>query len=256
MLLRTTACTAPTTILLSVHKGASSFFAEDFAPAMTAVIRGLRHVRYHTELQSGRTPEELALPPTGIVASRIYPPHYDQLVETPVPPEGRFAGKKLVLLRRDPRDVAVSYYYAFAYSHPVPPHRREPFLARRADMLTMPIRDAIARYAVEPACRQFLATADFLVRHPETCLASYEELMNDFDAWLTRVAAHLDWSATTAGRIGSRVRGALKPPKRERPNRHKRRMTPGNWREVFDEQLRARFEERLGDTLEAAGYTW
>jgi hypothetical protein len=80
------------------------------------------------------------------------------------------------------------------------------------------------------------------------CLASYEELMTGFDGWMGRVAAHLAWGETTTARITSRVRGALTPPRREDPPRRKRRMTPGHWREVFD--------ERPGGELEAAGDAW
>ena len=41
-----------------------------------------------------------------------------------------------------------------------------------------------------------------------------------------------------------------------RPDRHKRRVLPGNWREAFDDELESVFRDRVGPELEEAGYTW
>ena len=45
--------THPTTVLLSVHKGASTFLAHDLARAMTRTFSGLEHVPFHQMLQRG-----------------------------------------------------------------------------------------------------------------------------------------------------------------------------------------------------------
>ena len=248
--------THPTTVLLSVHKGASTFLAHDLAKAMTRVFSGLEHLPFHQMLQRGTPVEDLAVPPTGVLVSRVYPPHYDMLVEDPVPPTGRFADKKLVLLRRDPRDVAVSLYYSLAYSHSEPPVDKEGFTARREALRSMDITDAIREDTARPAIRQFRTTIDFLERFPHTCLTTYETLIGDFPAWMRQVAEYLEWTDEEAEAVSRGLEESVKPPDEVDPYQHKRRMTPGNWREVFDHRLRKIFERRIGPELEAAGYGW
>ena len=249
----------PTTILLSVHKGASSFLTQDFVPAMLRTFPGTDHLAYHQELLLGGDARDLTLPPTGLVVSRVYPPHYDTIVEDPVPAAGRFADKKLLMLRRDPRDVAVSFYYSFAYSHAPPPgdgsDRRE-FESRRQALRNMDVATGIVEYTASTAIEQFLATAGFLERHPDACLTTYERLTSDFPGWLGQVRDYLGWSETQATEVGRGLQGTIEPPDVEDPFQHKRRVRPGNWREIFTPQLQAMFRERLGHHLVDAGYDW
>ncbi len=107
-----------------------------------------------------------------------------------------------------------------------------------------------------PATRQFMWTVEFLQRYPQTCLTTYETLLEDFPAWLAQVQAHLGWTDEQATSVGAGLEAELRPPEREDPHEHKRRMTPGNWREVFDDRLRRLFEKQLGAHLADAGYGW
>jgi hypothetical protein len=253
---RWTQCAHPTTILLSVHKGASTFLSWEFAPAMVRRFRGLRHVVMGQEIVDGRTVEDLPLPPAGVVASRVYPFLYDTVIEDPVPSGGRFSDKKLIMLRRDPRDVAVSLYYSIRFSHTANTRNPAAFLAKRAALETLDVADGVAQETARTAISQFLATVDFLRRYPHTCLTTYEQLATDFPSWLARVAAHLEWSPRDAQRVGEGLAQKLRPPARPDPRRHVRRVTPGNWREVFDERLRDTFETAIGPDMAAAGYSW
>ncbi len=81
-------------------------------------------------------------------------------------------------------------------------------------------------------------------------------LTTDFAAWLARVQSHLGWTDEQAARVGHGLEVTVAAPAREDPHRHKRRVTPGNWREVFDDRLHRLFEESIGPDLEAAGYAW
>jgi tetratricopeptide (TPR) repeat protein len=111
-----------------------------------------------------------------------------------------FPGARIVLLRRDPRDVVLSQF-----AHPFPP---SPEAAETADIVT--------------AAAQFAVTAGFVEnaasRLPlETLLVRYEELVRDFDGQTRRVAAFLglDWTpavhdfAGTAARRGTPAASAF-----------------------------------------------
>lgn len=252
----TVACTHPTIILLSVHKGASTFLTVDFAPAVAAAISGMRHVAVGQEIVSGREVEDLPIPSTGVIASRVYPFLYDTLVEDPEPEDGRFADKKLLMLRRDPRDVAVSLYYSIRFSHTSKTRNPEGFKRKKAALKSLDVRDGIAEETARTAIRQFKATFKFLDRYPQTCLTTYEQLILDFGGWYRTVCDHLELSGDEAARIRKRIEPSLAAPKKVNPSKHKRRVIPGNWREVFDDRLRTMFEEQVGRELEKAGYTW
>jgi len=253
---RAPTCTHPTTILLSVHKGASSFLASEFAPAMVRVFPGLRHVIVGQEIVNGRTVADLPLPPAGVVASRVYPFLYDTIVEDPVPEAGRFAGKKLLMLRRDPRDVAVSFYYSIRYSHTARTRNPDGFRAKREALQRLAVTEGVARETARTAINQFRATAEFLQRHPGTCLTTYEQLVGDFAGWMETVRGYLGWTPEQAAAVGAGLEQTVRAPARPNPRKHKRRVTPGNWREVFDDRLRDMFESSIGPLMAEAGYAW
>jgi len=247
----------PTVLFLSVHKGASTFLSDVLGPSMLVVFPGLRHLALHAEILRGRTLESLPIPAEGAVVSRIYPAHYEQLVEDPAPVAGKFADKRLVMVRRDPRDVAVSLYYSWANTH-LPPKTdasRQAFFRRRKELRALAVEEAILRWTARPAISEFAATERFLSLFPSTCLMSYEQLVEDFPAWLSRLAYFLDWPPRVTRALLS-LEDEVRPPSKARPLSHKRLMAPGSWREHFDSRLRRRFTDELGERLAAAGYSW
>lgn len=249
----------PTTVLLSVHKGASTFLTNNLVPEIIRLRPGMRHLPYGALLWSGEAPETLALPSTGVVATRVYPDHYDTIAEDPVPAGGRFAGKRLLMLRRDPRDAAVSAYYSYAYSHGIPPRESQEFhgfLERRERLQQVDVRVGVRDHTAQRMCGEFLGTVDFLVRHPETHLTTYEQLVTDFPGWIATVGEVFGWTSDETRQAEERLAPVVAPPESVDHMKHKRRVTPGNWREVFDDELRELFSRLLGPHLEAAGYTW
>lgn len=250
------ACTHPTTLLLSVHKGASSFMSNDFGPAIARAFPGMRHMEMGQEIVNGKTVEELPLPPTGVVASRVYPYLYETAIEEPVPAAGRFADKKLIMLRRDPRDVAVSLYYSIRFSHTSKTRDPEAFVDKRAALENLDVVEGILQHTSKTAINQFLATFRFVEKYPHTCLTTYESLTTDFRAWRGQIERSMQWTPEQANAIFAGMDKSIEPPAKEDPYKHKRRVTPGNWREVFDDRVRELFERRIGRELKIAGYTW
>ena len=250
------ACTHPTTLLLSVHKGASSFMSNDLGPGIARAFPGMKHIEMGQEIVNGKTVEDLPLPATGVVVSRVYPYLYETAVEEPVPAAGRFADKKLIMLRRDPRDVAVSLYYSIRFSHTSKTRDPEAFLDRRAALQQLDVVEGILQHTSKTAINQFLTTFRFLEKYPHTCLTTYETLTTDFPAWRSHVQEYMQWTHEQADTIFAGMDKSLEAPAKVDPNKHKRRVTPGNWREVFDERVRALFERRVGRELAEAGYTW
>ena len=250
------ACTHPTTLLLSVHKGASSFLSNDFGPAIARTFPGMRHIEVGQEIVNGRTVEDLPLPPTGVVASRVYPFLYETVIEQPVPAAGRFADKKLIMLRRDPRDVAVSLYYSIRFSHTSKTRDPEAFLDKKSALENLDVIEGIIQHTSKTAINQFLATNRFIEKYPHTCLTTYETMTTNFPAWRSQVQQHMQWTPEQSDSVFRGLDKSLEPPAKVDPYKHKRRVTPGNWREVFDDRVKDLFERRVGRELKQAGYVW
>jgi len=247
----------PTTIVLSMHKGASTFISADLAPRVCRVFKGLEHLEIGSLVNRGSSYEELALPSCGVFASRVYPDLIGNLIEDPEPLGGRFGDKKLVVLRRDPRDAIVSLYYSVAYSHdPRNVRRPEQWLRLREQLRADGLRDGIKRLVNRAPIKEFKAISSFVRQRPESLVTNYETLVLEFDAWLDALADHLGWDTTQLDRVRDGLSESVRPPERERPEEHKRRVRPGNWRDVFDDELEGVFRDRVGRELEEAGYTW
>jgi hypothetical protein len=216
----------------------------------------MRHIEVGQEFVNGKTAQEMPLPPVGVVASRVYPHLYNAIVEDPAPLLGRFADKKIIMLRRDPRDVAVSLYYSVRYSHTTKTRDPEAFKNKRAILEAMGIVEGIMKHTAETAMSQFIATFDFLQKYPHACLTTYETLTMDFPSWSRQVREYMQWSDEESHAVFDGLDANVAPPETIDPFQHKRRVTPGNWREVFDDQLINLFEKRIGTELAKAGYVW
>ena len=246
-----------TILLLSVHKGASTFLAHRFAPLVARLFRGMRHLEIGRCALEGKDYQEMQLSPRDMVVSRIYPRHFGKLIETPVPASGRFGDKRLIMLRRDPRDAAISWYYSVAFSHdPNSVENPDGFQRQRLRFRRLGPTESIRKATAQRAIKEFRETDMFLETYPHTCLTTYETLVSDFSAWMSQVKDYLGWPDEIASRIRTQLEHCVVPPRQEDVMKHKRRVTPGNWKEVFDEPLRAMFEREIGEGMERAGYGW
>ncbi len=244
----------PTTLLLSMHKAGSTFLAGNFAFACQQLFPGLNVIRYAERILEGALPHDMPLPATGMLVSRLYPESFDELIENPEPAAGRFSDKRLIMMIRDPRDVAVSLYYSYAFSHPIPPANANEFLALRQEMKELGLVESIRKHTAQMAIGEFTRCMTFLEEFPHTLNAPYELLVTDFQKWFAAVARYLGWNPAIVTHVGPALAADVKPPPLVDQNQHKRRVKPGNWREVFDEQLNDFFDDRVGDLMRNAGY--
>lgn len=242
-----------TAVFVTVHKGASTFVADEFGPALEATGEYDRVLNIGNAIIGGKSWGDVALPPSGTAATRVYPQDVPNLVEEP-PPTSALADKKLVLLWRDPRDVAISLYYSKAFSHSTKVRNPEKLLAERAELLEMGVYEGVFERTARPAIREFKLIRELASAYPDALATSYESLLADPNGWLNDVAAHLEWSSSTTESVRRATANSFEVPDVEDPNQHKRRMTPGNHEEVFDIKLTRLYERLAGDLMEEVGY--
>lgn len=245
----------PASILfVNVHKGASTFIADAFATLAAERLPSLEVVRFGSQILEGRTEAELAIPPTNAFFVRVYPGDIKNLVEES--PSGEpLSGVKLALMHRDPRDAAVSMYYSMAFSHTTSVRNPDAFLQRREELQTMSVADGVARLA-KPVINEFLLINRIAAEHPQCWMSTYEELVGDYDSWIKTFGEFSGWSPADIAAIYEQSHHSFTPPEVEDSSKHIRRISPGNWKEIFDDRLRELFEDQCGEAMAEAGYHW
>ena len=232
---------------LTVHKGASTFISSTLAPRLAREL-GLAHVLVdHERIRKSHEevmPHDFPYHETGHLYSRLYPGvagHID------------FRDRTAVALVRDPRDVAVSWYFSLAYSHPPLPGRHgERLREQRTWLRALSVRQGVKELALT-AIDEFEKFHRIADAHPNILVTRYEDMVTDFPRWFDAVADHLDLGLTRGDYYSLQSEFVVE---RENVHEHKRRVTPGNWKEVFDGELRDIFEKRIARSMQACDYGW
>ncbi|MEE9413967.1 MAG: sulfotransferase domain-containing protein [Acidimicrobiales bacterium] len=245
-----------TTIFLTVHKGASTFIASEFAFSLEKVFPELEVTNLGNEIIAGKSFEDVALRPEGSAIIRMYPQDVDRVVEIPAPSGGRFSDKKIVVLRRDPRDAAISLYYSKVFSHSSQVRDPEKLLREREELGEIGVYEGVLQKTARAAMREFNLMSDFIDECPWALVTTYEKLVTDYATWLEGVAEYLGWDIAQTQDLYDRTKVSFDPPDVEDPNQHKRRITPGNWQEIHTPELQRLYERLGGERLEQAGYRW
>jgi len=277
--------TRPNIYFLCMHKAASTFVADVLFSSIARRTTSyelyqlgsflIRHLRQQQELaaeEAMRSPpdrqqqllqflQENPLPESNGLIARLYPGHMLALENylgraLPNP------DSKLMIMRRDPRDALVSLYYSLSISHSVDGIEGDhtTFLEKRAHLQNKDIREGLKclldKRGGDSTIPEFTHCTNLILSNSHVCDLPYELLISDPHLWLAKFIefAELD-DIVDEDWIEAMVEH-LKPPEIEDPTSHKRRMRPGNWVDVFDDELKQMLQDRLGDRLELFGYFW
>lgn len=243
-------------LFVTVHKGASTFIANEFAVAYSEVFPEARIVNLGNEVIAGTPHAELPVNPTGDAFIRLYPRDIEKMKAVEPGAQQPFDNVQLVFLQRDPRDAAISLYHSKARSHGTNVRNPEKLLEERAELQEMTLYEGVLAKTARQTMREFLVLRELAEIYPHALMTTYEELVTNYAGWLDRVADHLGWSQDEKLGFYQRTSDSFKPPSTEDPSQHKRRITPGNWTEIDTPELRALYERLGADALAAAGYGW
>ncbi len=204
--------------------------------------------------------ENRPIPKSNSLLGRVYPAHMaiiEQHMDAPLPNEEN----RLLVMRRDPRDAIVSLFYSLSKSHNPDEieGNRATFLDRRSNLQRQSVCDGIKSIISsrqDTSIPEFMHCADLILGNNDVCDLPYELLITDPYLWLIKFVEYAEISDLIDDDWLDQMVDNLQPPDVEDPDSHKRRMKPGNWREVFDDELTAIFKERVGERLIQFGYTW
>ena len=237
-----------------MHKGASTFIADELGRYLYTTDRydNFRPVGA-LRLKGTEISQHTDWPTNGLVGVRIYPAELRGLLAT-APGFSSFAkGAAMVFVQRDPRDAAVSFFYSKAYSHTTNVLNKERFVEEREKLQAMSPTEGVRELTWKPAIAEF---SQLQKLHEELggLMTKYEDLVIAPDDWFQSVGEFVGWDDAFIEQISERFAKSFAPPDVTDPLQHKRRITPGNWRDVFDDELIAFFDHKIGDRLRANGY--
>jgi hypothetical protein len=187
-------------------------------------------------------------------------------------PSKALAEANVLLHLRDPRDVLTSMFFSYCFMHRGPVEKNTGY--RRA------VAEAgIDKYVLEMSSEEFLRyegdygtgghykkdIGNILTRYqcylrevvgkPNAVLVSYEEMVGDFPSWLRKVVARfaLENEEEIYRFVLERHVESVKPHAEDVWS-HKRKVTPGDYREKLRPETIAELNRRFREVLAALGY--
>jgi hypothetical protein len=162
--------------------------------------------------------------------------------------------KKIVLIR-DPRDAAVSYYFSIRNSHTLPKtgKAREALLAGRSAFQNSDLNEMVKNGSLHFLFHRMQQLGS-LITLPNTVVYRYEDIVFNKAAWIKSLADDLEIEVPEA-----RQKRILEKvdifPASENPDNHIRNVVPGDYKEKMRPDTIGYIEEKYKPLLDFLGYT-
>lgn len=146
-----------------------------------------------------------------------------------------------VLLLRDPRDILTSFYFSVAFSHRPP---GEGPLKQEHDTFQLETKNGrIGTFVKEqaPGLRREIKRYERRLPSSNLAVYHYEDVIGNKAAWIEDLAGFLALDADAAVKRRLLERFDVTPDK-ERPDRHVRRVEPGDHKEKLPPRVIARLD--------------
>ncbi|WP_269522865.1 sulfotransferase domain-containing protein [Coraliomargarita parva] len=177
-------------------------------------------------------------------------PVWKQLVQPVIAPE--FIRDKIAyVMIRDPRDILVSSYYSFGFTHPMSalPEIRVKQEERRAMIQSMSLDAYVLEFAKSQQIH-FKNVGDVLERCPRAVLLRYEDMISDFDNFLEKLRRYLP----IRDEVAEEIRRRSRPKDREEQGSHKRSGQVGGFRSKLEAHTVTELNRELSGILSRYGY--
>jgi len=163
---------------------------------------------------------------------------------------------RYVLVIRDLRDAAVSWYFSMRYSHGL----NDTVAEARAKLEEMDFDDGMV-YIIEERLSGFADIQLSWLRRPEgsRLLVRYEDLIADEHREFDKIFDHCAFDATPRQRRAAVKNESFRKKTgrsrgKEKVSSHHRKGVSGDWRNHFSDRARAAFKDRYGELLVETGY--
>lgn len=237
---------------LTFHKCASSLFSG----YVLKNIEDLRSVDYSAMIYRNKAVKRLVFRKKGCVYGPIRLSAdrrnevYRRLVE-PLMQTQYLHDKKSILLVRDPRDILVSAYYSFGFTHPLSKNKeiRESQLSDREVIQKLSLDEDVLRNA--PILRdQFEAAYRLHQSCPQNRLLRYEDLIHNFSHFAEAFTEFCPVRSDVLEKIYRETR----PQQKEEADSHRRSGLVGGYKEKLHADTTEQLNLILNDVLVKFSY--
>ena len=162
-----------------------------------------------------------------------------------------------ILQVRDPRDILVSQFYSFGWSHKADQFgERQKQHRQQIQSISIDQYVLYHRAAAYSLKRRMRPLAEMVRQDPSVQIVTYEKMVTNYDKWLNPVLDQFEFRSVKERlmKIKYRLmyRHTFKPQKN--PNGHKRNVTPGEHREKLQPETIAMLNEYFAEYLQMFGY--
>ncbi|MGJ8661300.1 MAG: sulfotransferase domain-containing protein [Bacteroidota bacterium] len=242
------------------HKCASTLFSG----FVLKNIIGLENIDFASEIYSGKRSikKKLKFYKRGIIygslrisslprSSADKGNSIGRLLMEPIIKKKFLRDKTVIILIRDPRDILVSAYYSFGFTHGTSPvediAQRQKTNRKYISNLTL---DEYVLDAASSQVRYFKLAKEVSIHSKHSVVLKYEDLINDFDKFSAQLTKHLSFKPSTIEEIFQRSR----PKGVEDIESHRRSGATGGFRNKLKEETVIELNKLLRDTLSLYGY--
>ncbi|MGA1408307.1 MAG: hypothetical protein ACO37W_01040 [Prochlorotrichaceae cyanobacterium] len=236
------------------HKCASTLFSSYVLKSVT----GLYHMDYAAQIYSGRRSSEkkLSFKKNGFIygpiriSAGVQGPVGERLVK-PTTKHNFIRDKIAIFFIRDPRDILISSYYSFGFTHGLSgvDAIRERQLAAGRSIREMTL-DEYVLDSVDEQIDYFRILYDLSRTCERSSVLRYEDMINDFDRFSEQLSKYVSLDAATIQELYQRSR----PQKTEDTKSHRRSGQVGGFREKLEESTIKAVNKKLADTLSLFEY--
>ena len=162
----------------------------------------------------------------------------------------RFDKFKILLVLRDPRDVLTSQYFSVLFNHPL---SRKEVAENRKKYAGISIDDFVLEYAVGLQ-KKYADYCNHLIDRPNVLFLKYEDMITNFEPWLSKLSAYLELSGNEA-LIKKIVDETSFTVKKEDPNSFIRNIKAGDHLNKLKPDTVAALTELFKEQLIKLGYS-
>jgi Sulfotransferase domain len=188
-------------------------------------------------------------------------------------PSAALESANIIVHLRDPRDVLTSMFFSYCFMHPgeieANTGYRKEVAEAGIDKFVLDMSDAtFSRYTGDygtgsPYSRyigniqeRYMTYLREVIGKPNAVVVSYEEMVLDFPSWLRKFLAAFELAdADATYRFVERRHAETVKPAGEDIWSHKRKVTPGDYKEKLKPETIAELNLRFSEVLDALGYS-
>lgn len=239
-----------TIVFVSFHKCATSFFST----YILKKVNGLEHINYAGDLYNNEKNVHGKLE----TKTKIYGvirildsehPSFEFISKFLSHPN--MSKVNIIFWIRDPRDILVSMYYSFGFSHGLSNNilikRYQEERRKKIQKMTL---DEYVLHESKKIKQKFEIMKSLIERHDNHILLSYEEMINDFDSFFAKLSKVVSIGETEKEKIFKETR----PSKEENVNQHKRKGSVGTYKEKLKNETVIELNNELLPILEYFNY--